>query len=171
MQERKNIVTIKNKPVTLLGPEIKVSSKAPEFTVIDNNLDEFHSSILHGKIRVYNVVHSLETSVCDLQTKNFNQHASDFGDRVEVLTLSVDLPFTQARWCGNAGIDRVKVLSDHKDLSFGLAYGVVIKELRLLARAVFVVDENDTVRYVEYVPELSTHPNYDKVLETIGQLI
>ncbi len=168
--ERKNVVTSKGNPVTLLGPEIKVGTRAPDFMVLDNQSIVFSSKQVAGKVRIYNVVTSLDTSICDLQTKRFNEEAARLGDNVEILTISVDLPTAQKRWCGAAGIDKVKVLSDHRDLSFGLAYGVVIKELRLLSRSIFIVDQSDTVRYVEYVKEVSSHPDYEKALAAVKTL-
>jgi len=169
--ERKNVVTSKGNPVTLLGPEIKVGTKAPDFAVLDNKSAIFSSKQVDGKVRIYNVVTSLDTSICDLQTKRFNEEAAGLGENVEILTISVDLPTAQKRWCGAAGIDKVKVLSDHRDLSFGLAYGVVIKELRLLSRSIFIVDKSDTVRYAEYVKEVASHPDYDKALSAVKTLL
>ena len=168
--ERKNVVTSKGNPVTLLGPEIKVGTKAPDFTVLDNQFAAFSSKETAGKVRIYNVVTSLDTSICDLQTKRFNEEAAGLG-KVEILTISVDLPTAQKRWCGAAGIDKVRVLSDHRDLSFGFAYGVVVKETRLLSRSIFIVDQTDTVRYVEYVNEISSHPDYDKALAAVKTLL
>ncbi|MBN2410547.1 thiol peroxidase [candidate division KSB1 bacterium] len=169
--ERKNVVTSKGNPVTLLGPEIKVGDKAPDFEVLDNQSTVFSSKQAAGKIRIYNVVTSLDTSICDLQTKRFNEEAAVLGDDVEILTISVDLPTAQKRWCGAAGVDKVKVLSDHRELSFGLAFGVAIKELRLLSRSIFIVDKSDTVRYVEYVKEVASHPDYDKALSAVKALL
>jgi len=114
-----------------------------------------------GKVRLISVVPSIDTPVCDLQTRRFNQEASSLGDGVVILTVSMDLPFAQKRWCGAAGVDRVVMLSDHRDASFGMAYGTLIKELRLESRAIFVVDQSGTIRHVDYVKEITTHPNYD----------
>ncbi len=169
--ERKNILTVGGNPVTLLGTEVNVGDKAPYFTAVDNALGTFSSQDLTGKIQVYNIVTSLDTSICDIQTKRFNEEAAKLGDQVEILTLSVDLPFAQKRWCGAAGVDKVKVLSDHRDLSFGMAYGVVIKELRLLARSIFIVDADQIVRYKEQVSENATHPDYDKALAALKSLL
>lgn len=157
-------VTFANNPVTLIGNEVKVGDKAPDFTVLANDLSPVTLADSKGSVRLISVVPSLDTGVCDAQTRRFNEEAAKL-DNVKVLTISVDLPFAQARWCGAAGIDKVQTLSDHRDLSFGEAYGVVIKEHRLLARAVFVVDSNDVVTYAEYVPEVTTHPNYEAALE------
>lgn len=162
--ERPGVTTFRDRPVTLVGPEITVGDKAPDFTAIGTDMSPVTFSSLSGSVRVISSVPSLETPVCDLQTRRFNQAVTELGE-IPVLTLSVDLPMAQARWCGTAGVDRVRTLSDHRDLSFGLAYGVLIKELRLLARAVFVVDADDTVTHVEYVPAVGEHPDYDRAIE------
>ncbi|WP_232698170.1 thiol peroxidase [Brevibacillus daliensis] len=162
--ERQGIVTFKNNPVTLQGPEIKVGDTAPDFKVLANDLSEVTLADSKGTVRIISVVPSLDTGVCDQQTRRFNEEAASL-DGVTILTVSVDLPFAQSRWCGAAGIDKVKTVSDHRDLSFGLAYGVAIKELRLLSRAVFVVDSNDKVVHAEYVPAVGQHPNYEAAIE------
>ena len=153
-------VTFKQNPVTLIGNEVKVGDKAPDFKVLRNDLSEATLSDYEGKIKIISVVPSIDTGVCDAQTRKFNEIASKL-DNVQVITVSVDLPFAQKRWCAAAGLDNVEIVSDHRDLSFGEAYGVAIKELRLLARAVFVVDSSDTVVYAEYVGESTNHPDYD----------
>ncbi|KFZ41451.1 MULTISPECIES: thiol peroxidase [Thermoactinomyces] len=158
--ERKGAVTFKGNPVTLLGPELKVGDQAPDFKVLANDLSEVTLADSKGFVRIISVVPSLDTGVCDAQTRRFNEEAGGI-DGVKVLTVSVDLPFAQKRWCGAAGVENVQTLSDHRDLSFGTAYGVAIKEMRLLARAVFVVDQNDQIVYVEYVPESTNHPDYE----------
>ncbi|WP_326695949.1 thiol peroxidase [Streptomyces sp. NBC_01754] len=158
--ERTGVTTFRGTPVTLLGPEIARGDRAPDFTVLGNDMAPVHSSSLSGTTRVISVVPSLETPVCDTQTRRFNEAVAELGG-ASVLTVSVDLPFAQARWCGAAGVDGVRTLSDHRDLSFGLAYGVAIKEFRLLARAVFVVDAADTVVHAEYVPEVGQLPDLD----------
>lgn len=157
-------VTFKGNPVTLPGNEVKVGDKAPDFKVLANDLSEVTLADSKGQVRLISVVPSLDTGVCDAQTRRFNEEAAKL-DNVKVLTVSVDLPFAQKRWCGANGIENVQTLSDHRDLSFGEAYGVTIKELRLLARAVFVVDSNDQVTYVEYVSEATNHPDYDAAVE------
>ncbi|MEK5441524.1 MULTISPECIES: thiol peroxidase [unclassified Fredinandcohnia] len=157
-------ITFKNNPVTLLGNEVKVGDKAPDFTVLANDLSPVSLADSKGSVRLISVVPSLDTGVCDAQTRRFNEEAAGLNN-VKILTVSVDLPFAQKRWCGANGIENVQTLSDHRDLSFGEAYGVAIQELRLLARAVFVVDSNDTVTYVEYVSEATNHPNYEAALE------
>ncbi len=157
-------ITFKGGPVTLLGQEVKVGDKAPEFTVLANDLSPVTLADSKGQVRLISVVPSIDTGVCDAQTRRFNEAAAELGN-VKVLTVSVDLPFAQKRWCAAAGIEQVQTLSDHRDLSFGEAYGVAIKELRLLARAVFVVDSNDEVTYVEYVSEATDHPDYDAAIQ------
>jgi len=167
VQERKGVITFKGNPMTLLGPEIKVGDQAPDFKVTANDLSEVTLASTKGKVRLMSVVPSLDTPVCDMQTKRFNEEASNFPGNVVVLTLSVDLPFAQARWCGATGSDKVQTLSDYKESSFGEAYGVLIKELRLLSRAIFIVGADDKVQYVEYVKEVTEHPNYDQVLNAL----
>lgn len=157
-------VTFKGNKVTLLGDEVKVGDQAPDFKVLANDMSEVTFADTKGKVRIISAVPSLDTGVCDAMTRKFNEEASKL-DNVEVLTVSVDLPFAQKRWCGANGIENVKTLSDHRELSFGKAYGVHIEELRLLARAVFVVDSNDKVTYVEYVSEVTNEPDYDQAIE------
>lgn len=163
-------VTFKNGPVTLIGNEVKVGDKAPDFKVLANDLSEVTLKDSEGKIRLFSVVPSLETGVCDKQTRTFNEAAASLGENVVIYTVSMDLPFAQKRWCGAAGIDNVVTVSDHRDASFGEAYGVHMKELRLLARSIFVVDEAGKVTYVEYVPEGTDHPNYDAAIEAVKAL-
>ncbi|WP_274307724.1 thiol peroxidase [Solibacillus daqui] len=163
-------VTFINKPVTLIGNEIKVGDQAPDFTVLANDLSPVTLKDSEGKVRLFSVVPSLDTGVCDQQTRKFNEAAAELGDNVIIYTVSMDLPFAQRRWCGAAGIDKVVTVSDHRDASFGEAYGVHMKELRLLARSIFVVDENGKVAYVEYVSEGTTHPNYEAALEAVKEL-
>jgi thioredoxin-dependent peroxiredoxin len=170
-QERAGILTFAGNPVTLIGSEIRVGDKAPNFEVLANDLSKVTLEDSKGKVRLISCVPSLDTGVCDAQTRKFNQLASNLGNDVEVITISVDLPFTQKRWCGVAGIERVQTLSDYFKMSFGTAYGTYIKEHRLECRAVFVVDEKDVVQYVEYVPEITEHPNYEGAIEAIKSLI
>ncbi|WP_025028623.1 thiol peroxidase [Caldalkalibacillus mannanilyticus] len=157
-------ITFKNNPVTLLGNEVKVGDQAPNFTVLANDLSPVTLDSSKGTVRIISVVPSVDTGVCDAQTRRFNEAAASL-EGVSILTVSVDLPFAQKRWCGAAGVDKVQVVSDHRDLSFGEAYGVAIKELRLLARAVFVIDKNDKVVYAEYVSEATNHPDYEAPVE------
>jgi thiol peroxidase len=168
-QERQGAVKFKGSPLTLVGPEVKVGSKAPEFQVLTQDLAPFTLSGLKGKTLLISVTPSLDTPVCDAQVRRFNEEAAKLAN-VEILNISMDLPFAQRRWCGASAVNRVKVLSDHKDASFGTAFGTLIKELRLLSRAVFLVDAGGTVRYVEYVPEMTSHPNYDAALAAARQL-
>ncbi len=161
-------VTFHHEPITLVGEPIKVGDKAPNFTVLTNDLKEVTLDDYKGKIKLISVVPSVDTGVCSTQTKRFNEEADQL-DNVQVLTISMDLPFAQQRWCAANGVKNLVTLSDHRDADFGQNYGVLIKELRLLTRAIFVVDENDQVTYVEYVGEVSEHPNYDQVLKHIKE--
>jgi thiol peroxidase len=168
--ERKGIVTFQGKPLTLVGPELKIEDKAPDFAVLDSELKEFRLKDFSGKTKVISVTPSLDTPVCDMQARRFNQEAVKMGGDVTVLNISMDLPFAISRFCAAAGIDKVKGLSDHRDASFGTSYGVLIKELRLLARAVFIVDKHDVVRYKEIVPEITTLPEFEAALLVIKQV-
>ena len=171
MEERSGVVTMKGTPVTVLGPELRVGDKAPDFEVVDNNMAPVTLSDYRGKICIIASVPSLDTPVCDMETRRFNQEAGELGPKVKVLTISMDLPFAQKRWCGAAGIDQVTTLSDHRKASFGKAYGVLIKELRLLARAVFVVDDSGVIRYIQMVKEISTEPDYEAVMDAVKKLL
>jgi len=162
-EERKGAVTMRGNPLTLLGPEIKAGQKAPDFHSMDKGLAPIGLDKFKGKVKIISVVPSIDTPVCDAQTRRFNEEASKLGD-VQVLTVSMDLPFAQARWCGAAGVDKITMISDFKDRDFGNKYGVLIKELGLLARAVFVVDKNDNVTHAEYVKEVANHPDYEATL-------
>ena len=169
MEERSGIITSGGNPLTLLGKEIKVGDQAPDFQVLDNNLKPVSLSTYSGKTILISSVPSLDTSVCDMETRRFNEEAGKLGDDVIILTISMDLPFAQKRWCGAAGVDRVITLSDHREADFGIKYGVLIKELRLLARAVFLVDKERVIRYVEIVPEVSSEPNYEAAIKAVSQ--
>ncbi len=170
MEERTGVVTFKGAPLTLLGPQIKEGDMAPDFAGVANDLSTVRLSDYRGKICIIVAVPSLDTPVCDMETRRFNKEAAGLGNDVMILTLSMDLPFAQARWCGAAGVDKVITLSDHRTGAFGEAYGVMIKELKLLARAVFVVDQDGAVRYVEIVPEIAQEPDYNAVIEAVNQL-
>jgi len=170
MKEQTSIVTMKGKPVTLVGRVVKVGQKAPDFEVVANDMSVVKFSSFAGKICIIASVPSLDTSVCDMETRRFNEEAGKLGNDVVVLTISMDLPFAQKRWCGSAGVKNVQTLSDYRYASFGNSYGVLIKDLRLLARAVFVVDKTGIVRYVQIVPEIATEPNYDAVLRAVKEL-
>lgn len=167
MEKRTDVVTFAGGPVTLVGPEVKVGQAAPDFTLLDNGLAPKTLKDFAGKVKVISVVPSLDTGVCDAQTRWFNQDATKLSDDVVVLTVSMDLPFAQKRWCGAAGVENVVTLSDHKDASFGENYGFLIEELRLLTRGVVVIDKNDKVTYVEYVPEVTHAVNFDATIEAI----
>ena len=171
MQERDGIVTMKGNPITLMGTELQVGDKAPDFVAIDNDLNPVSFDSFRGKVCIVSSVPSLDTPVCDMETRRFNDEAGRLGDDVEILTISMDLPFAQKRWCGAAGVDRVQTLSDHRDAAFGQAYGVLIKGLRLLARAVFVVDKEGTIRYMELVKEIASEPDYDSLLTAVKELV
>ena len=169
--ERKGVTTMHGNPLTLVGPEIQVGQKAPDFVVLDKDLNEKTLADYVGKVKLISVVPSLDTPVCDMQTRRFNELASELGQNVVILTVSMDLPFAQARWCAAAGVDRVITLSDHRDASFGQNYGVLIKELRLLNRSIFIVDDRDVVRYVQIVKENTEHPNYDRAIDALRQVL
>ena len=168
--ERKGIITMRGKAMTLVGPDLPVGAKAPGFIALDKDLQEVKLSDYAGKIKVISVTPSLDTPVCDLQARRFNHEASLLPSDIVVLNISMDLPFAIARFCTVAGIEKVVALSDHRDGSFGEAYGVLIKELRLLARSVFILDKDDIVRYREIVPEQGNHPDYEQALKALANL-
>ncbi len=170
MLERTNLVTMGGTPVTLLGNEPKVGDAAPDFTVTGNDLKPVRLSEFRGKKVIISAVPSLDTPVCDTETRRFNAEAAGLGPDVVVLTVSMDLPFAQKRWCGAAGIDKVLTVSDHRDASFGTAYGVLIKDLRLLARAIFVLDREGIIRYRQLVKEVGQEPDYAAVLAAVKAL-
>ena len=170
MEEHKEKVTMHGNPLTLTGKELKVGDKAPEFELLDNDLKKVKLSSFRGKVCVICSVPSLDTPVCDMETRRFNEEAGALGPDVAVLTVSMDLPFAQKRWCGAAGVENVTTLSDHYDASFGEAYGVLIKELRLLARAIFVADRDGIIQYTQLVKEVSNEPDYNAVIEAIKKL-
>jgi thiol peroxidase len=167
LMERTDIITFKGNPLTLIGNEVKVSDKAPDFEVLDGDLSAVKLSDFAGRLCIISSVPSLDTPVCDTETRRFNKEAEKLGDDVVVLTISMDLPFAQKRWCGAAGVHNVILLSDYRAASFGKAFGVLIKELRLLARAVFVLDREGIVRYVEIVKELTEEPDYEAALKAV----
>jgi len=170
-QERTGVATLKGNPLTLVGNEVRVGDKAPDFQLNKDLMNQVSLSDYAGKVKLISVVPSLDTGVCDAQTRRFNEEAANLGDNVAVLTVSVDLPMAQARWCGAAGIDKVVTLSDYKTRNFGEAYGVLIKEVQLLMRSIFVIDANDTVQYVEYLGEMTNHPNYESAIEAVKKLV
>ncbi len=164
-------VTMKGNPMQLAGNEIKVGDKAPDFNVVAQDLSTKSLSDFAGKVCILSAVPSLDTGVCDKETRTFNQLATGLSDDIAIITISVDLPFAQSRWCGAAGVDKVMVVSDHREVSFGQNYGVLVKDARLLARALFVVDREGVVRYTQLVPEITTEPNYDEVIEAAKALV
>ena len=170
MIERAGIITMKGNPLTFAGKELKVGDVAPDFEVLDNDLAPVKFSSFRGKICVISSVPSLDTPICDMETRRFNEEAVKLGENTQILTISMDLPFAQKRWCGAAGVHKVVTLSDHRDASFGTVYGALIKELRLLARIVFVVDGEGVIRYIQVVKEQSEEPDYDAVLEAVNAL-
>ncbi|HVT95012.1 MAG TPA: thiol peroxidase [Bryobacteraceae bacterium] len=167
--ERPGATTLKGNPLTLVGPELKAGDKAPDFDVVDGKLQAVNLSQTGQGIRVFSVVPSLDTPVCDMQTKRFNDESAKLPN-VDIYSISMDLPFAQGRWCRDMGVDHVKMLSDHRSGSFGENYGTLIKELRIESRAIFVVDSQNNIRYVEYVKEVGEHPNYDAVLKAIHEI-
>ncbi len=169
MAERSGVITFQGNPLTLVGNEVKVGDRAPDFEVLDNGLAPVTLATHKGKVLVISSVPSLDTPVCDMETRRFNAEAGKLGSDVVILTVSMDLPFAQKRWCGAAGVDQVVTVSDHRNASFGEAYGTLIKELRLLTRAVFVVDKTGVVRYVETVKEITQEPDYEAALKAVAE--
>ena len=161
--ERPGATTMRGNPLTLIGPELKPGDTAPDFTLVDNSLKPVTLKDTGKHVRIISVVPSLDTPVCDAQTKRFNEEAAKLPD-VDILTVSMDLPFAQKRWCGAFGVDKVKMLSDHREGSFGTAYGTLIKDMRIASRAIFVIDQNNKIRHVEYVKEVADFPNYESAL-------
>ncbi len=170
MKERTGIITMKGNPLTLLGDEIKVGEAAPDFESLNTDLAPVKLSDFRGKIVVLSSVPSLDTPVCDLETRRFNQEAADLSSDVTIITISMDLPFAQKRWCGASGVDKVLTLSDHRDAQFGTRYGLLIKELRLLARNVLVIDREGVVRYAQLVNEVTQEPDYGAVIGAVKAL-
>lgn len=169
--ERFGAVTLKGTPQTVRGEVLKVGDKAPNFTLTANDFSKVTLDASAGKIRLISVVPSLFTGLCDSQTRRFNEEAASLGEDVVILTVSADFPTAQANWCGAAGVDRVQTLSDHMDMNFGDAYGTHILERRWEQRSVFVVDKDDVVRYVEYVPEIAQHPDFDAAVTAVREII
>ncbi|MBN1688440.1 MAG: thiol peroxidase [Candidatus Omnitrophica bacterium] len=167
MTKRKGAATMKGNPLTLLGEELKPGMKAPDFVVQGTDLKDARLSDFKGKIKLIASVPSLDTPVCEMEIKRFNQEAAGISKGAVILFISMDLPFAQNRFCGGAGIQNVKTFSDHREADFGVKYGVVIEELRLLSRAIFLVDQKEELRYVEYVKEVSAHPNYEAALKAL----
>jgi thiol peroxidase len=170
MSERKGIVTMGGKPITLIGDEVKVDMEAPDVEVIDNDLSPVKISSFSGKVVIISSVPSLDTSVCDIETRKLDDEVGKLDFDVEILTISMDLPFAQKRWCGAAETKRVKTLSDYRDASFGMSYGVLIKEVRLLARAIFILDKERIIHYIQLVNEITNEPDYNDVLSAVRKL-
>jgi len=154
---------MRGNPLTLIGPALTAGEKAPDFKLVDNSLKDVTLADTAGQVRIISVVPSLDTPVCDAQTKRFNEEAAKLPG-VSIISISMDLPFAQKRWCGAFGVDKIKMLSDHRDGSFGSSYGTLIKDLRIESRAIFVLDKSNVIRHVEYVKEVADHPNYDTAL-------
>lgn len=171
MKELKDAVTLKGDTVRLVGSQPDVGDAAPEFAAVANDLSEVRLSYLRGKTVLIASVPSLDTPVCDVETRRFNDELGKLGPDVVGLTISMDLPFAQKRWCGAAGVANVRTLSDHRDAAFGKAYGVLIEGLRLLARAVFIVDREGRLRYRQIVPEITSEPDYDEALTALKELL
>ncbi len=170
IQEQGNLVTFKGNPVTLIGSVLKIGDKAPDFQVVNMNLQPVSLTDYHGKIKIICAVPSLDTPVCDAETRRFNQEAAELDSNIVILTISLDLPFAQKRWCGAADVSSVQVLSDYRERSFGLGYGVLIKELFLLSRSIFVVDSDDIITFIQHVPEITEEPDYKSVIEAAKSL-
>ena len=170
MAGKQQTVTLHGKPVTIVGTPVKVGNPVPDFSVVDQDLNTVTRSVLAGSPCILSSVVSLDTPVCDIQMRRFNSEAASLGKNVRILVVSMDLPFAQKRWCGAAGATNVKALSDHRDASFGKAFGVLIRDLRLLARAVFLVDARGVLRYCEVVPEVTHEPDYQAVLKALREL-
>ncbi|RPH51854.1 MAG: thiol peroxidase [Desulfobacteraceae bacterium] len=170
MEERTGLVTMRGNPMTLAGRALKVGDKAPDFEATGNDMKPVKFSSFSGRVCVISSVPSLDTPVCDMETRRFNKEAAGLGSDVVILTISMDLPFAQKRWCGAAGVDRVITLSDYKTADFGMAYGVLIKEIKLLARAVFVADKKGVIRYIQIVKEVADEPDYSAILDAVKRL-
>ncbi len=169
--ERKGVVTFMGNPLTLEGNAVQPGDKAPPFTALDKEMKPVSLADFAGKVKIVSVTPSLDTPVCNLQATTFNKKAQSLSGDIVIINVSMDLPFAIARFCASEGIDRVTTLSDHKDAAFGNAYGVLVKELRLLARSIFVIDRSDVVRYVEVVPEMTNEPDYGKALAAAEKLL
>lgn len=170
-QERTGVAAFKGNPLTLIGPALKAGDKAPDFKLAKSLGETVSLKDFAGKIKLISVVPSIDTGVCDAQTRRFNVEAASLGDNVAVITVSVDTPFAQSRWCGAAGVDQVIMLSDYMDHTFGNTYGVYIKEFGLDMRSIFVIDADDTIRYVEILSEMTEHPDYDKAVAAVKSLL
>jgi thiol peroxidase len=171
MEERSAAVSIHGNPLSLVGKELSIGDPAPDAELLDNSSNPVKISSFQGKVCVILSVPSLDTPVCDMETRRFNEAAGKLGSDVVILTVSMDLPFAQKRWCGAAGVERVITLSDHREASFGKAFGVLIKELRLLARSIFILDRNGVIQYIQNVKEISQEPDYDAVIKAVQKIV
>ena len=171
MEERIAAVSIHGNPLSLVGKELSIGDPAPDAELLDNSSNPVKISSFQGKVCVILSVPSLDTPVCDMETRRFNEAAGKLGSDVVILTVSMDLPFAQKRWCGAAGVERVITLSDHREASFGKAFGVLIKELRLLARSIFILDRNGVIQYIQNVKEISQEPDYDAVIKAVQKIV
>lgn len=171
VMERKGLVSLKGESLTLEGTALSAGDKAPDFIVLDNDLNLTGLRNFEGKVKIISVTPSLDTPVCNMQARRFNEEASKLSSDIVVMNISMDLPFALSRFCATAGIDKVKTFSDHREASFGNAYGVMIKELRLLARSIFVIDKQDIIRYIQIVPEVSEEPDYEKAIEAAKKIV
>jgi thiol peroxidase len=169
--EREAAVTLKGNPITLVGPELKVGDTAPDFSCDQGLVPTISLSDMGDSVKVFNVVLSVDTPVCSAQTRRFNEEASKIEGNLKIYTVSADLPFAQKRFCGAEGIDKVENISDYMNNTFGQAFGILIKDKGLLARGVFVLDKDNTIKYLEYVPEISTEPDFDSALSVIKDLV
>ncbi|MCS6774543.1 MAG: thiol peroxidase [Anaerolineae bacterium] len=169
--ERTNELTLKGNPLTVIGPRLQPGDKFPAVKLTAPDWSAVDLASFSNHIRLISVVPSLDTGICDAQTKRFNEEAEKLGDRVKVITVSADLPWAQRRWMNDAEVKNITVLSDHAEMAFGDAVGTHVKEMRIEQRAVFVVDKDDTIVYAEYVPEIAQHPNYDAALEAVHKLL
>jgi len=170
MAETAQAITLHGNPLTLAGDPVRMGHPAPDVTLLDNDLKPVKLSDFRGKVVIIAAVPSLDTPVCDMETRRFNTEAARLGEDVAILTVSMDLPFAQKRWCGAAGVEQVKTLSDHREAAFGQAFGLLIKELRLLGRAVLVLDREGVIRYYQLVKEVSEEPDYAAALDAVKEL-
>lgn len=171
MNKNNNKIAFAGNPMTLVGSEIKTGTTADNFTALDQGLAPVQLSDFDGKVKILSIFPSIDTGVCSAQTHRFNKEAASLNENIQIITLSNDLPFALGRFCGAEGITNLVTLSDHKELDFGLKYGFVVEELRLLARGIVVIDKDNTVKYVEYVAEMTNEPNYEAALEVAKELV
>lgn len=171
LPQKKGLVAARGNPLTLLGQELKVGDKAPDFQVVDIDLKPVKLSDFHGQVVLLSVTPSVDTGICDLQAKRFNKMATEISGDVVILNISMDLPFALARWCGATGSDKIKTLSDYQDWNFGLQYGLLIKETRLLSRSVWIIDKDGVIQYIQIVPEVPTEPDYNEAFDALKKVV